>query len=191
MIRINLLPQRRRGRRRIPEFGVVTVTLLVIGALAGSYSYYTFRNHGVQADTDRITGQIAAIQPKVAAVLALETQIEDMRAKEELLRSLEARELPWAEMLTDLAQRTPRDAWLSSAAVAGSEGAAQRLSLSGSAMSYNAVARFMINLAASPFYSDVDLQAAQESTSGSTTIVQFGLGTIVRPVQAAAQEGAR
>ena len=35
MIRINLLPQRRR-RRFIPESGVVLVALLVIGALAAS-----------------------------------------------------------------------------------------------------------------------------------------------------------
>jgi Tfp pilus assembly protein PilN len=191
MIRINLLPQRRRRRRLIPESGVVAVTLAVIGALVASYSYYGIRNHQVQAQTERINREIAAIQPTVAEVLALEAQIEDMRAKETLLRALEARQLPWAEMLTDLARRTPPDAWLASAAVTGSEGTATRLTLSGSAMSYNAVARFMINLAASPFYAEVDLQAAQSNVSQSASVVQFGLYTTVRPAQAAVQGGAR
>jgi Tfp pilus assembly protein PilN len=189
MIRINLLPERGRRRRRlVPESGVVAVALAVIASLVGSYFYFAWQNHLVQSRTAAINREIEAIKPSVAEVISLEQQIEDLRAREGLLRSLEARELPWADLLVDLAQRTPRDAWLLSAGVEDSTGV-PRLTLSGSAMSYDAVARFMNNLAASRYYGDVDLQGATSSIADATKIVQFGLITTVHA--APAQEGTR
>jgi len=190
MIRINLLPERRRRRRLVPESGVISVLLLVIAALVGSYFHGAYQNRLIQAQTGEINRKTAEIRPKVAEVLALEVKMEDLRAREELLRTLEARQVPWAEMLTDLAQRTPQDAWLAGASVTDTKGAA-RLTLTGSAMSYNAVARFMTNLAASRFYSDVDLQGAHGTKLASAQIVQFGLLTTLRPVLAVPAGGAR
>ncbi len=191
MIRINLLPRRRRRRRLVPEFGVVSVVLLVIGALVGSYFYFELQNRLVQDETAAISAKIAENKPKVAAVLAMEAKIEDLQAREHLLLTLEAREIPWTEVLTDLAARTPRDAWLGGASVAAAPGQPGRLTLSGAAMSYDAVGRFITNLAGSRFYSDVDLQSAQATTVGNTEVVQFGLLTTLRPAGAVAREGAR
>ncbi len=180
MIRINLLPQRRR-RRLIPESGVVLVALLVIGALAASYAWETWRNRRVAAETVEINRKLVVIRRQVAEVLALEAKIEDLKARENLLQSLEAREVPWSEMLIDLAERTPRDAWLANATVGGgSSGLA--LSLTGSALSYTSVARFMTTLTGSPYYNDVDLQTAARSTVGATSVVQFGLNLNLRPL---------
>ncbi|MHB8733548.1 MAG: PilN domain-containing protein [bacterium] len=184
MIRINLLPQRRR-RRLIPESGVVLVALAVIGALAASYTWETVRNREVEAQTADMNRRLVIVRRQVAEVLALEAKIDDLKARENLLQSLEAREVPWSEMLVDLAERTPRDAWLASAAVStGSNGTGLGLSLSGSALSYTSVARFMTTLTGSPFYEDVDLQAAQRATAGTTSIVQFGLSLSMRPLPA-------
>jgi Tfp pilus assembly protein PilN len=88
-------------------------------------------------------------------------------------------------MLVDLAQRTPRDAWLGSAAVSGSSnGLGLSLALSGSALSYTSVARFMTTLTGSPYYNDVDLQAAQRGIVGGTPVVQFGLSLSMKPLPA-------
>ncbi len=190
MIRINLLPERRRRRRLVPESGVVSAVLLVLAALVGSYLYGDWQNHLVRVQTDEINREITAIRPKVAEVLALQRQIEELRAREDLLRSLEARELPWSEMLVDLAQRTPRDAWLANAAISGAAGPT-RLAVNGGALSYNSVARFMTSLAGSRFYSDVDLQTATSGTIGPAQVIQFGLITTIRPGVSAASEGAR
>ncbi len=189
MIRINLLPARRRRRRLVPESGVVGVLLLVIASLIVAYLVGAWENERVQAQTNAINRQLVAIRPKVAEVLRLETQIEQLRAKEDLLRFLEARQLPWPEMLVDLARRTPSDAWLSSASVSGT--GTPRLSLTGSATSYASVARFMTNMAASRFYSDVDLQGAQGNSVASTRVIAFGLYLTLRPVNAIRPEGAR
>lgn len=182
MIRINLLPQRRR-RRLIPESGVVIIALLVIGALAASYAWETWRNHRVAEQTAEINRKLVVVRRQVVEVLALEAKIDDLRARESLLQSLEAREVPWSEMLIDLAERTPHDAWLGSAAVgSGSTGSGLSLSLSGSALSYTSVAHFMTALGGSPYYSDVDLSGAQRSMLGTTPIIQFGLSLSMRPL---------
>lgn len=178
MIRINLLPQRRR-RRLVPESGVVLVAVVVIGALAGAQVWESLRNRRVAAETAEINRKLVVARQQAAEVLALEAKVEDLKAQEDLLRSLEARELPWAEMLTDLAARTPHDAWLGGAAVGA--GPPMLLSLQGSALSYDGVARFMRSLAGSPFYSDMDLQAAQRG-GGSGSTVQFGLSLTMVPI---------
>jgi type IV pilus assembly protein PilN len=188
VIRINLLPQRRRRRRRFaPESGVVTVVLLVIAGLVLGYLYGEVRNTRVKVETDQINREIEAIRPKVAEILALEKQIEALRAKEELLKTLQAREIPWAEILADLAQRTPQDAWLSSASFAPSS--AGMLYLQGSGFSYNAVARFMTNIAGSRFFSDVDLSQAQRADINRRTVIQFGINATLRPIGVTAQGG--
>ena len=180
MIRINLLPRRRR-RRLLPEAGVVAVALLVIGALGASYAWETWRNRQVAAETEAINRKLVVTRRQVAEVLALEAKIDDLRARESLLQSLEAREVPWSEILVDLAARTPRDAWIGGAAVnPGQTGLG--MSLQGSALSYTSVAHFMTSLTGSRFYNDVDLQAAQRSTLGATQIVQFGLSLTMRPL---------
>lgn len=189
MIRINLLPVRRRGRRLVPESGVVSAVLLVIASLVAAYFYGAWQNRRVEVETAAINQKLVEIRPKVAQVRALEMQIEDLQAREGLLRTLEARQLPWPEILIDLAQRTPTDAWLNSASITGD--AIPHLSLSGSALSYNSVAHFMTNLAASRFYSDVDLQAVQGSKTAAVQVIQFGLVTTLRPVSAPGSGGAR
>jgi Tfp pilus assembly protein PilN len=190
VIRINLLPQRRRRRRRFaPESGVIVVALLVLAGLVLSYLYGEVQNTRVKVETDQINRDIEAIRPKVAAILALEQRIESLREKEELLKALEARQLPWADILSDLAVRTPQDAWLSSATFNPTAGG--QLTLIGSAMSYDSVGRLMTNLARSRFYSDVDLSQAQKGNVGQRTIILFNLAVTLRPTEVAAQGGPR
>jgi len=184
VIRINLLPTRRRKRTFAPESGVIGIVLMVLAALVLSYLYGEVRNTRVKVETDQINREVTAIRPKVAEILAIEEQIQELRAKEQLLKNLEARELPWADVLADLALRTPRDAWLASAAFSPSS--STQLVLSGSAFSYDSVGRFMRNLAGSRFYSDVDLQQA---TKASDRVVRFDLGVTLRAVPVAAQGG--
>jgi Tfp pilus assembly protein PilN len=182
MIRINLLPVRRaRSGLFFAESGVIAVAACVALALLWGYAYDAWRNREVVVQTAEMNRKLVVLRVQVAEVLALEAKIEDLRAKEKLLNSLEAREVPWPEMLLDLARRTPRDAWLASAAV-NSAGSTLSLSLTGSALSYTSVARFMTTLAGSPFYSDVDLQTAQRTGVELSPTVQFGMSLAMRPL---------
>ena len=181
MIRINLLPRQRRRTLAIPEFGVVGVIVVVIGVLIAAYVYGKVQNGLVRAQVELLNRQIADVRPKAAEVLTLEARIERLRAKEELLKSLEARQLAWPELLADLAPRTPRDSWLQSASFTPSP---LKLILGGTAFSYDSVARYMRNLQSSPYYGEVDLNAAAESQSVGHTLVIFSLVVTVRPTPA-------
>ncbi|HLW48964.1 MAG TPA: PilN domain-containing protein [bacterium] len=183
MIRINLLPQRHR-KAFLPESGVLTVAIVVIGVLVASYIWEVWRANQVVAQTAAINRKLVEVRRQVAEVLVLEAKIEDLRARESLLQSLEAREVPWSEMLVDLAGRTPHDAWLASASVSPAQAGGLSLTLNGSALSYDAVARFMTTLTGSPFYSDADLSSAQRTLLGTSPIVQFGLTLKMRPLPA-------
>jgi len=180
MIRINLLPERRARRRLVAGVDVIVVFLLVVAGLAVAYSYGKYQNNQVRKQVDAINRELVELRPKAAAVLNMEQQLEALRAKEDLLKTLEARQLPWPELLADLAERTPKDAWLASAAVSLAEAQTRRLALQGSALSYDAVARFMTNLSGSQYYSVVDLQAAQLSPIGARDVVQFSLTVTLR-----------
>jgi Tfp pilus assembly protein PilN len=183
MIRINLIPQRHR-KAVLPESGILAVALLVIGALVMSYLWEVWRNSQIVAQTAAINQKLVVVRRQVAEVLALEAKIEDLKARETLLQSLEAREVPWADMLVDLAGRTPHDAWLANAAVAPGSASGLALNLTGSALSYDAVARFMTTLTGSPFYADADLQSAQRTLVGTSQVVSFGLTLKMRPLPA-------
>jgi Tfp pilus assembly protein PilN len=182
MIRINLLPRRRPRRSFLAESGVVAVAAGVITLLVWGYAYESWRNREVVTKTAEMNRKLVVVRRQVADVLALEAKIDDLKAREGLLRSLEAREVPWPEMLVDLAHRTPRDAWLASAAVNPAQSGGLSLSLSGSALSYNSIARFMTTLSQSQFYSDVDLQTAQRSGTELSPVVQFGMNLSMRPL---------
>jgi Tfp pilus assembly protein PilN len=182
MIRINLLPRRRPRRSFFAESGVVAVAAVMIALLIWGYAYESWRNREVMAQTAELNHKLVVVRRQVAEVLALEAKIDDLKAREGLLRSLEAREVPWPEMLVDLAHRTPRDAWLASAAVNSTSSGGLALALSGSALSYNSVARFMTTLAESPFYSDVDLQNAQRTGTELVPVVQFAMNLAMRPL---------
>lgn len=182
MIRINLIPRRHR-RTLLPESGVMAVALMVVGTLVASYLWEVWRNSQIVAQTAAINQKLVVVRRQVAEVLVLEAKIEALKARESLLQSLEAREVPWSDMLVDLAGRTPHDAWLASAGVAQGQGGLS-LTLSGSALSYDGVARFMTTLAGSPFYSDADLQSAQRSQLGTAQVVQFALTLKMRPLPA-------
>ena len=89
MIKVNLLPRQRRRSLAVPEFGVVGVVGVVIGVLIAAYIYGKVQNGLVRAQVELINRQIADVRPKAAEVLTLEARIERLRAKEELLKSLE------------------------------------------------------------------------------------------------------
>jgi len=177
VIRINLFPARRR-RRLIPELGIFGAVLLVGVVLAGSYLYGTWRNNQVAAEISAINAETAALNLRVADVLLLESKIEDLRGREALLQTLEARAMPWADLLTDLAERTPHDVWLVNASASMVTGTT--LTLQGNALSFNAVADFMRSLGESPFYSGVSLGTAQDAGEQAQA-VQFGLVLTLRP----------
>lgn len=185
MIRINLLPRRRRGVA-LPRIGLVAAVALVILAFAGGTVLLAYRNDRLRGQIADLDTQISELRPQVEEVTRLLRDIQDLRKKEAIIAELEAKRLPWAPILVDVSDRVPRDVWLASIL---SEGPAQ-IGMGGHALSFSAIAAFMRNLEASPMFEGVDLTTATRADIGGRKVIGFGLTMRLSLPQTAEQPGA-
>jgi Tfp pilus assembly protein PilN len=172
MIRINLLSKERASRRPAVSR---TVLALIAGSVAvlmiGFYLIHAAANANIAnqiADTNK---QIEVLRPQVVQVEVLKRRMETARKKADLLKSLEASRLPWDKVLEEFRAIVPKDVWVTNMAAAD-DGA---LTFDGYGMSYEAVARFMVNLESSKVFNGVDLAVAQKQQIASAEAVSFQL----------------
>lgn len=172
MIKINLLPRERV--RRGAAFAPRALAVLVVGVLAVvvvfSTLYLNARNRRVEAELARVNQQIEELRPKVARVEELRRRIEVARRKEQLLRQLEALRVNWDAVLDEVRTVMPRDVWLTSVEMRDVGGA---LIFNGYAMSYEAVARFMVSLEESEMFLNVDMTASQKTKIANRNVINF------------------
>ncbi len=180
MIKINLLPRERVRRPAIaPRLLVALAFVAVLAATALMTVYMELRNARVRAQIDDVNARIEELKPQVAEVEALQRQIADARKKEQLLRQLDSLRIPWDKMLTELRKIIPADVWLIRIEAKGDG----NLTFNGFGMSYEAVARFMVNLDASPMFDGADLSIGQHQDQGGRMVVNFSVSAHLTPPQ--------
>lgn len=172
MIRINLLP---RERVRRPAIASRLLVLILIGAVLAGVVLPTIalnaRKKAVESEIARVNDEIKVLESKVSRVEDLRKRIEAARRKEQVLRRLEAARVPWAPVLEELRAIVPKDIWLNQVA-ARDEG---DLVFGGYGTTYEAVARFMVNLEASTMFEGVDLNITQKQLINSREVVNFSV----------------
>lgn len=172
MIRINLLP-RERARRR-PVGPTTLVTVLVVVVIVGLVAYtisLSNRNAALRNEVRQINQKIEDLRPKLARVEELQRQIDAAQKKEQLLKNLEASRVPWDRVLEELRTVMPQDAWL----VAVELKDAGDLVFNGYALSYEAVARFMVSLESSKLFKDIEMLISQKQAIAGREVVNFSL----------------
>lgn len=172
MIRINLLPSQRARRKAVAPRALA---VLMVGVLAFvtvlSTLYLNARNSRVEADLARVNREIEALKPKVARVEELRRQIEVARRKEQLLRQLEAMRVDWDVVLEEVRTLMPRDVWLTQVELRD----AGDLSFNGYAMTYEAVARFMVSLEGSEMFQNADMTVSQKQKIANRNVINFSV----------------
>lgn len=172
MIRINLLPKERIRRVRIsPRTITIIVAVTVVVALAAVTLYLDARNARVQRESEQVQAEIDTLRPQVARVLELERQIAGLREKQQLLQRLESARVQWSTVFVEITQIIPRDVWVTQLTTAA-DGA---VVITGRALSYTAVARFMVNLDSSPVFDAVDLSSTEKVKVGTRDVMTFAL----------------
>lgn len=172
MIRINLLPRERARRVLItPRIIVLAATGALLVILVAVTVYLNARNDRLRVEIDDINAEIAILAPQVARVENLQRRIAALRQREQVLRQLDDARIPWDAVLSEVAVIIPRDVWLTRL-TAGADGS---LSFSGNGLSYQAVARFMLNLDASPMFEGVDLSSTQKVKIGTRDVATFSV----------------
>ncbi len=172
MIRINLLPRERARRRPLASRVVVVVAIgAVIALLLFFYLVQTAQNNKLQSDIADTNKRIEDLRPQVARVETLLKQIEAARRKATLLKSLEASRVPWDTVLEEFRTIMPKDTWLNQMSAADDGG----LVFDGFGLSYESVARLMVNLSSSKVFKDIDLTIAQKQTIANSEVVNFSV----------------
>ncbi|TMJ01508.1 MAG: PilN domain-containing protein [Bacillati bacterium ANGP1] len=180
MIRINLLPRERVRRPTVaPRVLVGLAFVVVVAALVLATLALNLRNARVRAQIDDVNVRIEELKPKVAEVEALQRQIAEARRKEQLLRQLEGLRIPWDNVLNELRKIMPADVWLIRIDARGDG----NLTFNGFGMSYEAVARFMVNLDGSPLFQGADLTIGQKQNQAGHDVINFSVTASLTPRQ--------
>lgn len=108
MIRINLLPQKRRAEQREgSQLWLVAGLLLVAIEAVGLFTFHSFKQQELEAKErqNRVLGtQIAEVQNKVKNHAEVKTQLATLRAREDAIAKLQSARSGPAAMLLELAR---------------------------------------------------------------------------------------
>jgi len=172
MIRINLLPRERVQRQPLaPRLLLILVGAIAIVAVAAATLALSARNNAVRGRIARVEEQINILRPKVERVAQLRRAIENARRKADLLKSLEASRVPWDVILEELRAILPKDVWLTQLEALD----AGNMSFGGYALSYTAVARFMVSLEGSETFQHADMTISQKQKIANKTVINFSV----------------
>ncbi len=172
MIRINLLPRERVARRPIASrVGVAIGIGAILALMIFYYVLLTAQNINLQNQIADSKKEIEQLRPQVAHVELLKKQLEVARRKEAVLKTLEASRVPWDTVLEEFRTIMPKDVWLNQMTAADDGG----LVFDGFGISYEAIARLMVNMSSSKLFKDIDLAVAQKQTIATTEVVNFSV----------------
>jgi type IV pilus assembly protein PilN len=178
MIKINLLPRERIRRVAVaPRILVGLVAVVVVSGLVLVTLYLNVQNALLRSELGQVNARIDELRPQVAEVEALQRQINEARRKEQLLRQIQAMRIPWERVMNELRKILPTDVWLIHIEAKG-DGS---LTFNGFGMSYESVARFMVNLNASPVFQNADVTIAQKQDVGKFPVINFSVTAQLAP----------
>lgn len=178
MIKINLLPRERVRRVAVaPRILVGFVAIVVVVVLVLATLVLSGQNALLQVQIVQVNARIAELRPQVAEVEALQQQINEARRKEQLLRQIEAMRIPWERVMNELRKILPTDVWLSRIDAKGDG----TLAFDGFGLSYESVARFIVNLNASPVFVNADFRSGRKANVASRDVISFGVTVQLAP----------
>ena len=178
MIKINLLPRERVRRVAVaPRILVGLVAVVVIAGLVLVTLYLNVQNALLRSELAQVNARIDELRPQVAEVEALQRQINEARRKEQLLRQIQAMRIPWERVMNELRKILPTDVWLIRVEAHGDG----NLTFNGYGLSYESVARFMVNLNASPVFQNADVSIAQKQGIGKQIVINFSVTAQLAP----------
>jgi type IV pilus assembly protein PilN len=181
MIRINLLPfkalQAEVSRRREIVIGsVVLVTVVVL--LAGTHVYQTYALSGLEKELEALRSEIQALNLKVKEVGDLQNRIKDFKGKYKIIEELNRKKSGPVLVMESLSNATPASLWLTDLKESGGG-----VTMTGLAIDNQTVADFMKALAASKYFTSVELVETTQGTGPTASLKRFSIktGVVYRP----------
>ena len=173
MIRINLMPraEARRQAARQRDRQMATVIGVALLAIIFATEFYTRRsaNH-VQNLSDQYQAELALLSQKHNAAIQLDRKRKELESKLATIKILERQRSGPVHVLDDLGAATPEKLWLTEMREAGGA-----VTLLGKGLDNQTIALFMRNLAASPYFTNVDLVETKQIEEGQAKLKEFSI----------------
>jgi type IV pilus assembly protein PilN len=181
MIRINLLPfkelEAEVSRRREITIGSVVLGSVVL-LLAGAYLYQTYTLSRLESEQAALRSEIEALNLKVKEVGDLQSRIKDFKGKHKIIEELNRKKSGPVLVMESLSNSTPGSLWLTEL-----RESAGGVTMNGLAVDNQTVADFMKALAASKYFTGVELIETTEGAGPTASLKKFSIktGVVYRP----------
>jgi type IV pilus assembly protein PilN len=173
MIRINLLPVRRKKRAKPAPLFVITAfltTVLVIGVLGYLFYYFTSTLKETKMRFEANKQKISELKNKIKEVDNFETLNNSYEEKSRIIEQLRRNQTVPVIMLDEISKHLPNGIWLHSMSVSN-----QIVSLDGYAFTNSDVVAYVNNLKSSKTFTEIFLQESKQAEVDKIPIYQFKL----------------
>jgi type IV pilus assembly protein PilN len=163
MIRINLLPVKAGKKRETGQQQLLAFLFALIVAGVGLFYWYNL----VEGDIETLNGQVGAARTQLAQLKKKAGDLSEYEAREKDLKerlsqieSLQRTKIGPVRMLAEISRRIPSRVWLTAV-----EEKANKMTLSGAALSYDDVSEFSRQLRESGYFSNIEARQQEEQPS--------------------------
>jgi type IV pilus assembly protein PilN len=181
MIRINLLPfkelEAEVSRRREITTGSVVLGAVVL-LLVGAHLYQSITLSRLESEQVALRSEIEALNLKVKEVGDLQNRIKDFKGKHKIIEELNRKKSGPVLVMESLSNSTPASLWLTDLRESGGG-----VTMNGLAVDNQTVADFMKALAASKYFTSVELIETTQGAGPTAALKKFSIktGVVYRP----------
>lgn len=167
---IDLTPRERRVEQRVSPAQFTLVALVVAGLvfLGAETGIYWLRYQGVRADLSSLEARMGTMAGQIREAEALQQEISDIASYMATMQALVARQVPWDELLSDMAARIPRSVWLGKVSIEPN-----LVQVMGYAPTHLEAAQVVKELGNSEWFSEVSLSKSDLCDFGGRQVVKF------------------
>ena len=174
MIKINLVAERKPTKAKGPgvlsQFTLgrninnyLVAGLLIIGLVVVGFTYWRLssRLSGLRAEVAENQREYERLKPIIAEVERFKVNNAELKRKIEVIEQLKANQHGPVRLMDEVSKALPELLWLTAMNMGGNV-----VTVNGQALNENAVANFISNLTASPFFQEPSLRIMRQTDAG-------------------------
>ena len=183
MIRINLLPEEEKVKRRefrLPEMSTVYLVATAVIFLVAIFAIAFMQQHKVNTLNDKINvaqEESKKLAPQLAKIKQITKEREEVDRRLNLIANLDMNRYFRVKLLNDISFNLPSNCWLTEIV----ENGPNNFDIDGIAFSNYTVADMITNLQESPLFTLVDLRIAEKGTINNKEVMKFRLTASAMP----------
>lgn len=173
MIRVNLLPTKRRKKpKAVPTFLIYIALVTTVIIIASGYVFWYLNSQLTSLKQQKKANetQIAELKNKIKEVENFEAQKKTLEQRKNIIEQLRKNQSLPVRILIEMSNVLPNGVWLQNMAVAG-----ENINISGSGFTNEDVVNYVDNLKKSKLFTDIYLQGSTKSEVGKIIMYQFSI----------------